>query len=403
MKILMVNKFLYPKGGSETYVLKLGEMLRQRGHEVQFFGLLNEKNTVGNRVNAGVTDMDFSTGVLNNLSAPFRIIYNVQARRRIRTVLEDFVPDVVHLNNIQFHLTPSIILEIHKYRTQTGRPVRIVYTAHDYQLICPSHGLFDRELRVCEKCLDGNYTHCLRNKCVKGSRAKSLLGMLDAYFWKWSPAYSHVDVIICCSAFLKSKLDTQARFRDKTVTLHNFVDQVPALPVEKGDYVLEFGHLSRDKGTLTLLEAAKRMPEVRFVFAGFGAAEAEIGMVPNAEYVGFKTGKELEMLIRRAKLSVCPSECYENCPFSVIESQMYGTPVLGSRMGGIPELIDEGRTGELFEAGNADDLEAGLRRLLFTPGLLERYGGNCLTQTFETPESYYEKLMGIYGGAHENI
>ena len=398
MKILMINKFLYPKGGAETYILKLGKILQEHGHEVQFFGLENTKNTVGNNAGAYVTDMDFSTGIRNNLKAPLRIIYSTEARKKIRMVLDDFHPDIVHLNNIQFHLTPSIILEAEKYRKETGRSLKIIYTAHDYQLICPSHGLFDANIQICEKCLGGNYTHCLRNKCVKNSRAKSLLGMLDAYFWKWSKAYSYIDIIICCSNFLKSKLDTQPRFREKTVALHNFVDLVEPMQVEKEDYVLEFGHLSKDKGTLTLLEVAKRMPEMKFVFAGYGAAEAEIAKVPNAEYVGFKTGKELEMLIRKAKVSVLPSEIYENCPFSVIESQMYGTPVIGSRMGGIPELITEGKTGEIFEAGNVNNLEQKLTKLLYTEGLLEKYEANCLDKKFETPASYYEKLITIYGG-----
>ena len=397
MRILMINKFLYPKGGSETYVLKLGKILQGYGHEVQYFGLENEKNTVGNAVGALVSDMDFGQGIRKNLKAPFRIIYSAEARKKIRLVLDDFQPDVVHLNNIQFHLTPSIILETEKYRKETGRNVKIIYTAHDYQLVCPSHGLFDADLQICEKCLGGNYTHCLRTKCVKGSRAKSLLGMLDAYFWKWSKAYSHIDTIVCCSHFLKSKLDTQERFRSKTVAIHNFVDKVQPVAVEKEDYVLEFGHLSKDKGTLTLLEVAKRMPEVRFVFAGFGAAEAAIQEVPNAEYVGFKTGKDLEMLIRKAAVSVCPSEIYENCPFSVIESQMYRTPVVVSRMGGAPELLTEGKTGEIYEAGDADALERILRKMIYTEGLLEQYSENCANQEVETPKSYYQKLMAIYG------
>ena len=398
MRILMVNKFLYPKGGAETYILKLGKILQDHGHEVQYFGLENEKNTVGNAAGAAVTNLDFSTGVRNNLLAPLRIIYCAEARKKIRRVLEMFQPDVVHLNNIQYHLTPSIILETEKYRKDTGRAVKIVYTAHDYQLICPSHGLFDGNLQVCEKCLGGNYTHCLRTKCLKNSRAKSLLGMLDAYFWKWSKAYSYVDTIVCCSHFMKSKLDTQPRFRHKTVALHNFVDAVAWEQVEKENYILEFGHLSRDKGTLTLLEVAKRIPEVTFVFAGYGAAVEEIAKVPNARYVGFKTGRDLELLIRKAKLSVLPSEWYENCPFSVIESQMYGTPVVASRMGGAPELLTEGKTGELFEAGNPTELEQKIRKLLYTDGLLEQYAEACLHQKFETPDSYYQKLMDIYGG-----
>lgn len=398
MKILMVNKFLYPKGGAETYILKLGQILKNHGHEVQYFGMGDERNTVGNEIGAYVTPMDFQTGVKKNLSAPLRIIYSAEARRKIRRVLDDFQPDVVHLNNIQFHLTPSIILEAEKYRKQTCRRLRIIYTAHDYQLICPSHGLFDSSIQICEKCLGGNYLHCVRKKCVKKSLLKSLLGTVDAYWWKWSKAYSYIDSIICCSRFLKSKLDMQVRFRNKTVSIHNFVDAADEKNVVKGDYVLEFGHLSRDKGTNTLLEAARRLPNVRFVFAGYGEAEKDIERVANAEYVGFKTGEELEQLIREAKVSVYPSEWYENCPFSVIESQMYLTPVIGSRMGGIPELIEEGVTGELFDAGNADSLEAALRKVLFTPGLAEKYSENCKFYQAETWDSYYEKLMAVYGG-----
>lgn len=397
MRILLVNKFLYPKGGAETYTFKLGETLEKHGHEVQYFGLANAENTVGNTTGVYVSDMDFSTGILRNLTAPFRIIYSMEARKKMTAVLFDFEPDIVHINNIQFHLTPSIILAVDNYRKKTHRKVKIVYTAHDYQLICPSHGLFDADINVCEKCLGGNYTHCLRTKCVKNSRAKSFLAMLDAYYWKYNRAYRLIDTIVCPSRFLKGKLDMQERFAGKTVAIHNFIKPQTPAQTEKGDYVLEFGHLSRDKGTFTLLEVAKRMPHVRFVFAGYGDAEAAIAAVPNAEYVGFKMGDELKELVTGAACTVYPSEWYENCPFSVIESQMYGSPVIGSRMGGIPELIREGETGLLFEAGNADDLEQKLRYLLETPQVLPAYTANCRSVTFETPETYYLKMMKIYG------
>lgn len=396
MKILLVNKFLYIKGGAETYVFKLGELLEKQGHSVQYFGCEHKDNIVGNNAESYVHYMDFGEGVRKNLLAPFRIIYSGEARKKLRKVLYDFNPDVIHLNNIQFHLTPSIILEAHSYRKKTGRRLKIVYTAHDYQLICPSHGLFDSNVNVCEKCLGGNYTHCFKTKCVKNSRAKSLLAMLDAYLWKFSRAYSYIDTIICPSAFLKSKLDIQKRFSDKTVTLHNFIQPVSRKQTQKEGYVLEFGHLCRDKGTYTLLEVAKRMQNTRFLFAGYGEAEKAIQKIPNAQYVGFKKGEELEELIRKAALSVYPSQWYENCPFSVIESQMYGTPVIGSRMGGIPELIDEGRTGLLFESGNADELMQKLSFLLDNPDRLEEFTKNCDSVKFETPETYYNKLIRIY-------
>lgn len=396
MKILLVNKFLYPKGGAETYVLGLGALLTERGHTVQYFGLENPKNTVGNAAGEYVSSIDFSVGMRKNLTAPLRIIYSAEAAKKMGRVLNSFQPDVVHLNNIQFHLTPSIILAVDKYRKATGRSVKIVYTAHDYQLVCPSHGLFDSKLQVCVKCLGGHYTHCLRNKCMKNSRLKSLLAMLDAYFWRLSRAYKCIDTIICPSRFLKGKLDTEPRFADKTVALHNFVLPPQRTGAEKGDYVLEFGHLSKDKGTYTLLEAARRMPDVRFVFAGFGSAVEDIAAVPNAEYVGFKTGSELAELIQGALVSVCPSEWHENCPYSVIESQLYMTPAVVSNMGGVPEIVQDGRTGLVFKAGDADDLEAKLRYIL-QPEVLKQFTANCAGITYETPDSYYHTLMNIYG------
>lgn len=396
MKILMVNKFLYPKGGAETYVFKLGETLSSYGHSVEYFGLQNEKNIVGNSADSYVSDMDFSEGTKKNLKAPARIIYSSESRRKIRKVLESFQPDIVHLNNIQFHLTPSIILEADKYRRENKRKLKIIYTAHDYQLVCPSHGMFDSDMKICEKCLDGNYKNCIKGRCMKNSAAKSILAAADAYFWKFNKAYDYIDKIICPSYFLKSKLDTQDRFKEKTTTIHNFME-TESFVYDKEDYVLQFGHLSKDKGTLTLIEAARRMPERRFVFAGYGEAEKEISQIPNAEFVGFKTGDELKSLIGKAACSVCSSEIYENCPFSVIESQMYGTPVIGSKMGGIPELIQENKTGLLYEAGNAVELEKKLRFLLETPQKLEEFTGNCRNVSFETPDTYYKKLMQIYG------
>lgn len=395
MRILLVNKFLYPKGGSETYVFKLGEVLKKHGHQVEYFGLENEKNILTNSVDSYVSHMDFSEGVLKNLKAPFRIIYSSEARKKIRKVLNTFNPDIIHLNNIQFHLTPSIILEAEKYRKERKSDLKIIYTAHDYQLVCPSHGLFDSNINICEKCLDGNYFNCLKTKCMKNSRGKSLLATADAYFWKYSKAYEYIDKIICPSEFLKSKLDTQKRFADKTVMLHNFFDAEAVLQNEKEDYILEFGHLSKDKGTLTLLEAAKNLPDIKFVFAGYGEAVENIKEVSNAEYVGFKTGEELKKLISKAMLSVYPSEWYENCPFSVIESQIYGTPVIGSRMGGIPELIKEGETGLLFEAGNSLDLTEKIKQII-NDKTLDEYTRNCKDVSFETSDTYYDKIMEIY-------
>ena len=400
MKILMINKFLHPNGGSETYIFKLGEYLISQGHEVQYFGMEHDGRVVGNRVNFYTDNMDFHGGSkFAKLTYPIKTIYSAEARKKIRMVLEDFQPDVCHLNNFTYQLTPSVILEIVKWRKQTGRECKIVFTAHDYNLVCPNHMLNNPNTREnCEKCLGGHFMNCTKGKCIHGSTAKSVVGTLEAYFWKWNGAYKYIDKIICCSEFLKRKMDSNPLFAEKTIAIHNFVDKVVWKETEKKDYVLYFGRFSEEKGIGTLIEVCKELSDVQFVFAGTGPLEEKVNGLANVRNVGFQTGEALETLVREARFSIYPSEWYENCPFSVMESQMYGTPVLGADIGGIPELIRVGETGELFESGSKDDLKAKVLKLWKDKDLIEQYSKNCKEINFDTVEKYVEKLMDIYEG-----
>ena len=400
MKVLMVNKFLHPNGGSETYIFKLGEYLVSRGHAVQYFGMEHEGRCVGNAVNAYTQDMDFHNGgKLSKLTYPVKTIYNADARRKIRRVLDDFTPDVVHLNNFTYQLTPSVILEIVKWRKQTGHPCRIVFTAHDYNLVCPNHMLNNPNTREnCEKCLGGHFVNCTRGRCIHGSLAKSAVGTAEGYFWKWKGVYRYIDAVICCSGFMKGKMDTMPAFAGKTVTLHNFVDRVDRIPAQKQDYVLYFGRYSEEKGIGTLIEACRQLKQIPFVFAGTGPLEDRLTGLDNVRNVGFKTGEALARLIREARFSVYPSEWYENCPFSVMESQMYGTPVLGADIGGIPELIRPGVTGELFRAGDGADLKKRIEALWNDRERTEAYSRNCNDIDFDDISQYYTKIMKIYKG-----
>ena len=399
MKILMINKFLHPNGGSETYIFKLGEYLMSQGHEVQYFGMEHEGRCVGNRVNAYTDNMDFHGGSkLAKLTYPIKTIYSSEARKKIRMVLDDFQPDVCHLNNFTYQLTPSVILEIEKWKRQTGHACKILFTAHDYNLVCPNHMLNNPNTgEICEKCLGGHYMNCTKGKCIHGSTAKSAIGMLEAYFWKWNGAYKYIDKIICCSKFLKSKMDSNPLFAKKTVAIHNFVDKVEWKDTDKKDYVLYFGRFSKEKGIATLIEVCKQLPEVQFIFAGTGPLEEEIKGILNIRNVGFQKGEALETLIREARFSVYPSEWYENCPFSVMESQMYGTPVLGANIGGIPELIQVGVTGELFESGNQNDLREKIEKLWGDRELTEQYSQNCKSISFDTVEEYVGKVYEDLG------
>ncbi len=397
MKILMVNKFLYPNGGSETYIFKLGEELQRRGHEVQYFGMEHEGRVVGNRAGLYTSDMDFHTGKLRKLLYPFKIIYSFEAKRKMGEVLRDMNPDVVHLNNINFQLTPSVIYAVRSYEKKTGRRVKLVYTAHDYQWVCPNHMMrIPATGKICFACRDGHFGACSKNRCIHNSRVKSLLGTVEAKLYMRRRTYGMVDIIICPSEFMKRQLDTNPLLAEKTVMMRNFV-QKPAEDAGRGDadadYVLYFGRFSEEKGIGTLLAACKALSDIPFVFAGSGPLEEQVAKVKNVENKGFVTGETLHRLIAGARFSVYPSEWYENGPFSVMESLMYGTPVLVSDLGGAPELVQAGRTGELFRGGDAEELTAHIRELWEQPELCRRYRENCKDIKFDTIGEYCDKIV----------
>lgn len=401
MRVLMINKFLYHCGGSETYIFKIGDWLVKNGHEVQYFGMHDPRNQVGNRIGSYTSNMDFHNGsYLKKIAYPIKTIYSKEARVQLRKVLDDYQPDVCHLNNFNYQLTPSIILEIVKWRIETGRECKIVFTAHDYQLICPNHMLNNPNTHEnCEKCLGGHFLNCTEEKCIHGSTAKSAIGTMEAMLWNWKGIYKYIDTMICCSEFMKRKMDTNPLFAAKTVAMHNFIDKVEWKETPKKDYVLYFGRFSDEKGIGTLIKVCKELPDVQFIFAGTGPLEDSIKGVSNIKNVGFQKGEALEKLIREARFSIYPSEWYENCPFSVMESQMYGTPVMGAEIGGIPELIQVGKTGELFESGNAEDLKKKVQKLWGDEKLCGEYSANCKDISFDTIDEYCEKLMTIYWNA----
>lgn len=353
MKILLVNKYLYPKGGAETYMLELARHLEAVGHEVAFFGMHDDNNIVGPDREALVWNMDFHASGPAKLLYPFKIIYSFEAKRKLRRMLRDFRPDVMHVNNYNYQLTPSIL------DAPELRDVAVIQTVHDPQMVCPYHRLYnERTYEICEKCTGRRYTACLRERCFGGSFIRSLLGMMEGTLYKWRHTYEKkIDCYIFPSRFLHDKTREMGLVLPRCEVLHNFTDiGFDPSGIEKKDQVIYFGRLSREKGFLTILKAADLLPGVKFVVAGGGPLEGELAKHPNIEYVGFKRGEELFRLVGESLVSLYPAEWYENCPLSIIESMMAGTPVIGANAGGIPELIREGEDGAYCEAGSAESI-----------------------------------------------
>lgn len=399
VKILMVNKFLYPNGGSETYIFKLGEELQRKGHEVQYFGMEHEGRIVGNHAEVYTANMDFHTGRMQKLLYPFRIIYSKEAYGKFFRVLNDMQPDVVHLNNINFQLTPSVIEAVRDWEKQNNKRIKLIFTAHDYQWVCPNHMMMIPSTgERCERCLYGHQGNCTRYRCIHDSRIKSLLGTLEAKFYDRKKTYAKVDTVICPSAFMERQLQTSRLLKDRLVVLHNFIDRLPDETFEKKDYVLYFGRYTKEKGVPTLLKAAEALPDIPFVFAGDGECREQVEACTNVKNVGFLQGQELQKTIAEARFCVIPSEWYENCPFSVMEAESYGTPVIGADLGGIPELVREGISGELFEAGNVSALTDKIRNLWKDREKCRKYAENCRQLQFDSVEEYADKLLNLYRG-----
>lgn len=396
-RVLIVNKFLYPNGGSETYIFQLGKELQRRGCEVQYFGMKDERNIVGNSVNSYTSNMNFHTGKVDKLLYPFKIIYSIEAKKALRKVLDDFQPDVVHLNNFNFQLTPSIIYEVKSYEKKAGKKVKILFTAHDYQLVCPNHMM--RTVKTnqnCSKCSNGNYLNCIKEKCIHGSTVKSVLGAVEGWVYRFLKAYQYIDTVICPSRFLQEKMEKHPYLKGKTMVMQNFSiveDGNMGDDIQKEDYIVYFGRYSKEKGIETLLKVCEMLPEIPFVFAGKGPLEEQVNQVKNIENKGFLSGKDLEEVIRKARFSVYPSEWYENCPFSIMESIQYGTPVLGAAIGGIPELIEAGETGELFESGNVKELTRKIKSLWKNKEQLLGYSINCKEKQYISLKEYTDKIL----------
>ena len=184
------------------------------GHEVQSFGMEHEGRCVGNRAESYTSDMDFHTGKLGKLLYPFKIIYSIEARKKLRVVLKDFMPDVVHVNNFNFQLTPSILYEIRDFEKKSGQKIKIIYTAHDSQLVCPNH-LMQQFLtgERCTRCIGGSPWNCAKYKCIHGSFVKSLLGSVEAWIYRKLGTYGKMDAVICPSKFLQEKLNTSPQLK----------------------------------------------------------------------------------------------------------------------------------------------------------------------------------------------
>ena len=398
MRILMVNKFLYPRGGVETYMLQLGKQLQKRGHSVEYFGMADSRNIVGNKSNIYTENIDFSNFKKSNTIKVFNLVYSLKNKKLIKKLLYEFNPDIVHLNNINYQLTPSIIKGIDEYRKQKKNKtkVKIVYTAHDFSFICPAHSLVNERTnnRKCTSCIDKGCFTCVNSKCVKDSVAKSLIGAFEYKFNAMLDSYKYIDVIICPSNSTKYFIDKRQELKAKTITIHHFVEAEKYIKA-KGEYIFLASSLTESKGMGIVVEAAKRLPEINFVIAGEGEYSSQLSKLKNVRLLGFINRKKVQEYMAGAKAFTVASNWCETFGFVAAESIINGTPVIGSKIGAIPEVVTDGVNGLLFEPGNVNSLVSAIKKMDDAASYKKLIIG-CTKTKYTSMDEYIEKLEGVY-------
>ncbi len=400
MKILLINKFLYPKGGAETSTLATGELFAERGHQVCYWGMDHPANPPYPHRQDFVSRVDYNNriSVFEQCRGALNILYSFEARHKIKSLLDKVRPDVIHLNNIAHQISPSILDVIKAYGIPT------VMTLHDYKLVCPAYMMISHG-KPCEKCGGGRYYWCVLNRCTKESCRKSLLNALEMYLHhKLLHICGKIDLFIAPSRFLQQKVRDMGFGADMEY-LPNFVDTDRVEPCydNDGKSIAYVGRLSGEKGVETLIDAVSGQDTILNLF-GDGpervALETRVkaGGINNVIFRGHETGNALFEAIRRSMFIVAPSLYYENNPRAVLEAFALGKPVVGSRIGGIPELVRDGESGVTFEAGNKVDLRDKLARLLHDRNEIIRLGRNAraFVEKEFNPERHYGQLMAVY-------
>lgn len=380
MRILIVNKYHKLTGGADRYAIDLARLLAANGHAVAFLAMDQPDNWPADyplyTVASGLTTKTWNkAGPAAQLRAYAQGLYNVEAERVARRAIAEFRPDVIHLQNIFYQLSPSVI------RAARARRIPVVQTLHDYQPVCANNTLHTHG-RICEDCRPRRFHSILKNRCYNDSAAASFLAFTAKVLHTTFGLYPNgIARFISPSQFLKEKVESFGIPLPRIEHVNNFLDTAKYAPAfEPGPYVLFFGQLLKHKGVYTLLDAIERNRiEVPVILAGAGPeaeglrtriAQRSLG---NISLPGHQSGNDLFDLISGARLVVTPSEWYENQPYSVLEAFALGKPALAANIGGIPELVDD-EVGGLFPPGNAPALAAALQDLLPDAARLQDMG-----------------------------
>lgn len=402
MKILYCNKYNYPFSGTEVYLFELLDLMRARGHEVALFSMADPRGEPTPYDEYFVPNLNFKTKASwwRKAGRVGHAIYSIDARRRIRAMIEEFRPDVAHVRSIYHHLSPSILWEL------KAQGVPVVYHLNDFKVLCPSYNLVAQG-EPCEACKGGAFWHAVKTECYPGIGARTILAA-EAYVHRWLGTYRKcVDLFLAPSRFVRDKFVEHGWDGSKFEVLPHFQETHALRELKDEDRpLLYFGRLSAEKGIDDLLRAMQQVPQMRLIIAGDGPQRAELQELAaslnlsNVEFVGQLGRAERDALIARSRFTVLPSHAYETLGKTILESYAEGRAVVATDLGSRRELVRHGETGLLYRTGDVNQLAATIRLLGAKPELAEKMGRAAweMVRQRYTPEAHYEKLLSLYRG-----
>ncbi len=407
MKILLINKdFSKECGGTGRYIWNLGQLLQKNGHEVFYFANSRKPYFIENYKYSKYFPkyIDYrNLSVFEKVRYFFKPFYDFSAEKLLLDYIQEIKPDVIHLNCYHINLSISVL------RACIKSKVPFVVTVHEASLICPSGVLLKGGCNYCRElfCLKGKIFECLRNRCSSGSLLKSVICLLVYLFDNSLNLYEKVPLFITPSIALKKLVAKKIKNKKRIVHINNFIaDDLlqNAAKKENEGYLLYVGRLVREKGVQNLLYAIKHLPHLSLKIVGNGPYEEELKNIvkelrlKNVEFCCYKSGKALEDIYKRSLAVILPSICFEVFGLTVIEAFSHKKPVIGSDLGGISEIIDDGVNGFIFESINIQQLKNLIELIAINPNKAVLMGEKARSkaENIYNSQNHYFKIINAY-------
>lgn len=395
MRVALVNKYWYLKGGAEQVVFDTKEILENHGHEVSYFGMAHPDNIFHNDFFVPHIDYEKFHG-FGKIKAGIKSIYNAEARKLFGAFLDCYRPEIIHLHNIYHQLSFSILDEAFK------RSIPVVMTLHDYKMMSPNYRLFHHG-SMDMSMLGGNYYRCMLNNCGE-SFSRSFILTAEAYFRKWKKYQEKISVFIAPSIWMK-EIAIRSKLPESHVQIipnPTQINEVERSSISDKGFVLYFGRFSEEKGLLVLLNAAKKTPEISYQIVGDGPLRLRLEKtiqdenLHNVKLFPFQSGNMLIDTIKGSRLTVLPAIWPENSPLSIIKSIGNNRIVIGTMVGGIPEMLPKN---VLVSPNNPEELAQMIREWYGVSSrereqIVKKIQKNLLTK--HSSEHYYSLLLPCY-------